>query len=329
MPYAHIARAVFNRPWYLEERTFAIMVDLVTRRLAGDPLDAETIRANLAAAAAANGPRAGAPATGPVGHVPIYGVIMQRASLMSDMSGGTSVEQAARLFRRHMADPEIGSVLLEFDSPGGEVSGIEEFAAEIREARARAIKPIVGLANAMMLSAAYYLGAQADEIVASPSSVVGSIGVVFKHQEASRALDTAGITTTVIRQPERKAEANTVEPLTDDARALLQQEVDDYYGQFVAAVARGRGVSQAAVRAGYGQGTSLTAKRALDAGLVDRIDTLEGTVSRMTAGKIVMRGARAEAEEPLPVITSASDSGGAFSKPDRRAAEIALARARR
>jgi ClpP class serine protease len=109
----------------------------------------------------------------------------------------------------------------------------------------------------------------------------------------------------------------------------------------VAAVAKGRGVAQGAVREGYGEGTVLTAKRALGAGLVDRVDTFDGTLARLAAGKVVMRGAKAiEPPAGIPVLgpiddresvtdpveAALADSAAAERK---RSAELALARVRR
>jgi ClpP class serine protease len=98
---------------------------------------------------------------------------------MSDMSGGTSVEAIRQNFRAAMADETVGSILFDVDSPGGYTDGIEELATEIRNARGT--KPMVAIANYGMASAALYLGAQADELVASPSSMVGWIGTALIH----------------------------------------------------------------------------------------------------------------------------------------------------
>lgn len=290
--YENVIRAVMADPWAIREQEFAVITALIELRARGEKLSPEDVQARLEEAAISAGPRAGARATGAIAVVPVYGTIMPRASLMADMSGGTSVQGLTKAFRAAMADEGVGSIVLDVDSPGGQVGGIEELAAEIRAARGT--KPIVAVANYTMASAAYWIASAADEIVASPSSLVGSIGVLSIHQEASQMAEKLGVTTTITRRPPSKADANEFEPLTDDAKAELQQRVDDYYNQFVGAVAKGRGVTAAAVRDGYGQGRVLTAKRALDAGLVDRIDTLDGVIRRLASGKApATRGAMA------------------------------------
>jgi signal peptide peptidase SppA len=283
MSYERVARAALETPWFIREAEGRIVAEIVLARLEGVRLTEDEVAERVGAAEAAQGPRRGARMSGAVAVLPVYGVLMPRANLMAAMSGGTTVESLRAAFREVMADEAVGSIVFDVDSPGGAVDGIEELATEIREARGR--KPMVAVANTLMASAAYYLASQADEVVASPSSMLGSIGVFLEHVETSRADDADGITTTVIRRPDAKHEANMSEPLSDTARTHLQQVVDDYYGQFVGAVAKGRGVTPAAVREGYGQGRVLTARRAVAAGLADRVGTLDEAIIRLATGK--------------------------------------------
>lgn len=281
--YAHVARAVFDTPWFIRETEGAVIASIVRGRMAGERFDEAEIAARVQAARAQQGPRAGSQVAGPVAIVPVYGVIMQRASLMTEMSGGTSVEFIRAALDETLRDKDIAAVVLEFDSPGGEVYGIEELATWMREQRGT--KPMVAVVNTLCCSAAYYLAAQCDEIVATPSSLTGSVGVFLEHVEFSKANELEGVTPTIVRQPATKHDINGDEPLTDAALAHLQMIVDDYYGQFVAAVAKGRSVAVSAVRDGYGQGREITAARAKSAGLVDRIDTFENTIRRLSSGR--------------------------------------------
>lgn len=281
--YAHIARLTFDTPWFIREAEGRVIAEIVRRRIAGERLGDAEIEARIEAARAAQGPRAGERQGGPVAIVPIYGVIMPRANLFTAMSGGTSVQEIRARLEGALSDPDYVAVVAEFDSPGGSVEQIDELATWIRGARGQ--KPMVAVVNTMCCSAALYLASQMDEIVASPSSITGDIGVFIEHTEFSRMDDEAGVTTTIIRQPAAKHDVNDSEPLPDEGRAYLEQIVGDYYSQFLTAYAAGRGVTVAEVRAGHGQGRSLTAKRAKAAGLVDRIDTLEGTVARLSLTK--------------------------------------------
>jgi ClpP class serine protease len=97
----------------------------------------------------------------------------------------------------------------------------------------------------------------------------------------------------VITAGKYKGEGSSYEPLTEEARTAIQTRVDEYYGMFVNAVARNRGVSAADVRGGYGEGRVVGAKEAKRLGMVDRIETLDETLARMTRGSR-RRGVRAE-----------------------------------
>lgn len=281
--YEHVARAVLNVPWFIRETEGSVITAIVRGRLAGERLAHDDIAARVEAARAQQGPRTGASVAGPVAIIPVYGVIMPRANLMTEMSGGTTVAFIRAAMEDALRDKDIAAVIGEFDSPGGSVEGIEELATWIREQRGT--KPMVAVVNTMACSAAYYLAAQFDEIVASPSSITGSIGVFTEHVEFSRADEADGVTVSVIRAPESKHDINDSEPLPDAGRAHLQSLVDDYYAQFVTAVGKGRGVPPAQVREGYGQGRDLTAGRAKTAGLVDRVATLDDTIRRLASGR--------------------------------------------
>jgi signal peptide peptidase SppA len=224
--------------------------------------------------------------------VPLTGVITPRGSLLSLLFGGGpgGLEGFRSQFREAVHDPEVGAVVLDVDSPGGLVKLVPETAAEIRGARGA--KPIVAQVNTLAASAAYWLAAQADEIVMTPSGQAGSIGVYMLHEDWSGANAKAGVDPTFIYAGKYKVEGNPEEALSDEGKAHWQSEADDIYAMFVSDVAQGRGTLEATVRNSYGEGRTLLGERALSAGLVDRLDTLHGTVSRLLG-----------AAEPAPAPT--------------------------
>ena len=224
-------------------------------------------------------PRRIARQNGAVVTIPIRGPIQHREDVFMRLFGvGTSTEAIGRAFDQAVADPAVKAVVLDIDSPGGEVAGTPELADQIFAARGR--KPIVAVANAFMASGAYYLGSQADELVATPSAQVGSIGVWMAHADESKLLEALGVTVTLVSAGEHKVDGNPFEPLSDAARANMQARVDEAYELFVGAVARGRGVPLDRVRSGYGRGAVLAATAALAQGMVDRIEPLEVTMRR-------------------------------------------------
>ena len=213
--------------------------------------------------------------------LPLYGVVTQRGNMVDDVSGPGSVstQQFAASLRQALTDESVSQILIDIDSPGGSVYGVAELADEIISARAQ--KPVIAIANSLAASAAYWIGACASEFYVTPGGEVGSIGVWQAHQDYSKAMDEAGVKTTLISAGKFKVEGNPYTPLDEDAQAFMQSRVDDYYAAFTKAVAKGRGVSIAQVRDGMGQGRVLGADAALASNMVDGIATLDDVVRKM------------------------------------------------
>ena len=277
MRYEHILRSVYGEPWAITPDKLAAILDLLRFRAEGGVLTAEEIQERIGLGAAA--PRPTPPRNGSVAVLPIFGVIRKRMNLLMEMSGGTSTELFARDFRQLVADPSVGSIVLAIDSPGGSVEGVPELADVIFSARGQ--KPVIAVADPLAASAAYWLATQADEVVVAPSAMVGSIGVLTTHEDLSAALEMEGRKVTLISAGRFKAEGNPLGPLSDADREAIQGRVDEFYGMFLRAVARGRGVTPAQVRGGFGEGRVVLAREAVRLGMADRVATLEETVARL------------------------------------------------
>jgi signal peptide peptidase SppA len=253
------------------------------------------LAAALGAAATARAARRDATqhAGGGVAVIPLTGVITPRDSFLSLLFGGGSggLQGFRDDFRTALGSPDVGSIVLDIDSPGGLIDLVPETAAEIRAARGD--KPIIAVANTQAASAAYWLASQADELVVTPSGDVGSVGVYMLHEDWSGFNEKQGIAPTYISAGRYKTEGNPDAALSDDAQKAWQQEVNDLYSMFVEAVAAGRDVSASTVRDGYGEGRTLLADRALNAGMVDRIATLETVVGEQLGGRSTRAGASA------------------------------------
>jgi signal peptide peptidase SppA len=170
------------------------------------------------------------------------------------------------------ANPDVGAIVLDIDSPGGTFAGTQETADAVRAAAAA--KPVTACVADLCASAAYWIASAAGQIVVSPGGDVGSIGVLCVHMDMSRMLEEFGLTPTIIRSVPFKAEGNPYEPLSPEAIANLQGEVDQAHGAFVKAVAAGRKVSVAKVQADFGRGRTMMAQNAVYAGMADRVGTL-------------------------------------------------------
>ncbi|SEG56289.1 signal peptide peptidase SppA [Bryocella elongata] len=218
--------------------------------------------------------------TGSVAVLPLYGLILHRGSAMGDMCGpqATSTMRFLRQYKAAVSDPNVTAIVIDVDSPGGTVEGVDELATEIRNSRGK--KQTIACVNMLCASAAYYAVAGATEIVASPSSKTGSIGVYCVHQDASEWFKKQGIANTLIKFGENKAEGNPYEPLSDAAKQHIQDSVDEAGDAFESAVAAGRKVSKKTVHDTFGQGLCFGAKQALKLGMVDSIDTFDNVLAR-------------------------------------------------
>jgi signal peptide peptidase SppA len=239
--------------------------------------------------------------------ISVFGVLAQRTSMMDELcgSGGTSVERAAASFRSALSDPAVASIVLNFDSPGGSVYGIQAFADEIFKARGQ--KPIVAQVNSLAASAAYWLATAADEIVVTPGGEVGSIGVYGLHRDVSKAAEQQGVKFTLISAGKYKTEGNQFEPLSEEAMAAAQSMVDSYYSDFTSAVARGRGVSASDVVNGFGEGRTVKDKQAVKLGMADRVAPIEDTLRRLS-GKRASPAKSSAAAEDIAAVADVADA---------------------
>jgi len=239
---------------------------------------------------------------GGIAVIPIYGVITQRGNMVDDVSGPgmVSTQIITQMLRQAVADDAVSQILLDIDSPGGSVYGVSELSDVILSARAQ--KPVVAIANSLAASAAYWVGSQASEFYVTAGGEVGSIGVWQAHQDYSKALDDAGVKTTLISAGKFKVEGNPYAPLDEEAQGFMQSRVDDYYAAFTKAVAKGRGVPISQVRDGMGQGRVLGADAALASSMVDGIATFEDVVKKMR------RDARAQIKPNASRLNQARNS---------------------
>lgn len=261
---SYILQAFLDTPWAILPSKLAILQEVVARHVRGEKLSAEEIESVLFKREPVQGAES-------VAVLSLAGTIVPRADMVAEASGATSMERLSSMFSAALNDAKISAILLDVDSPGGQVGGVAELSNLIYEARGK--KPIVAVANYMMASAAYWVGSAADDLVVSPSAQVGSIGVFTAHVDMSRAMESEGVAITLISQGKYKTEGNPYEPLGEAAKVAIQAQVDAVYANFVRDVARNRDVSVDAVRTGFGEGRLVGAEQAVSLGMADRVGT--------------------------------------------------------
>lgn len=253
------------------------MLGIIETRLQHGKLEPEEIEARI------NGrkERKVAETDGGIAVIPVRGVISNRASMIEDVSpgAGTSAERLERDMRAAYDSREVKAIVLDVDSPGGSAAGTPEVANVIRSMRG-GDKPIIAQVGGLAASAAYWIASAADEIVATPSSDIGSIGVITVHENIQKMLEEEGVEPTIISAGKYKAEGNPFEPLDDEAREAIQSKVDQFMNMFVGAVAEGRGVDKDTVRTEFGQGRTMLAEDAKRAGMIDTIGSMRETLER-------------------------------------------------
>lgn len=316
MKYPHLASRLYNTPLLLEKRQ-AEVIERVLRTHDAGLADSLDLAAGLRGANGAAPPGARVPArasaapltrradkpydmtdTG-IAVIPIVGELVQRTGGMQPFSGMIPYAYIGKKLQAAVDDPEVRGILLEIDSPGGEVNGCFELAQQLLDAREK--KRVWAVANEVAYSAAYALAGAASRLYVPQTGGVGSIGVIMLHLDQSKRDQAQGLAYTYIIAGARKKDFNPHEPLSSEAQAIGQAEVDRIYEIFVDHVARARGLSPEAVRAT--EAGVMNPEAALAGGYIDGVKTLAETLAALER----------EAQSPMlnGAVRRASTTGGA------------------
>ncbi len=176
-----------------------------------------------------------------------------------------------------LADDSVKAILLRMDSPGGTVAASQEIALAV--SRAADEKPVVVSVGDICASGGYMVAAQADEIIASPGSSVGSIGVIMEVANVEELLEKVGISFTTLTSGEYKDAGSPFRNLTEAETVMLNEQLSIIYDQFINDVATGRGMPESEVRA-LATGWVWLGSEALDLGLVDSLGNYDDAVWR-------------------------------------------------
>ena len=258
----HLAARLFGTPLLVHRAKLDVILAVLGERL------------NLAAPAADLAipvPRVTPAQPSGIAVIPIHGTLVKRVLGMEAASGLTSYGGIAQEIDAALADPLVQGILLDIDSPGGEASGSFELARKIRHAATQ--KPLWAVANDAAYSAAYALAASAQRLIVTETGGVGSIGVIALHIDQSAKDAQEGYRYTAVTAGAHKNDFSPHHPLSDEAKAELQAEVDRLYGLFVEHVTAMRSLNADAVRAT--EAGLYFGANAITAGLADAVSSFE------------------------------------------------------
>ena len=263
--------------WAIEPDKLREIQAIYATHLRGEKIDIAAIEARLGRPLASEQQQYTVEPGG-VAVLRMSGVIAPKANLFMQVSGGLSTQMATKQLESAVADPRVRSIVLAIDSPGGNVIGTPEMAAAVREMSA--IKPIVTHSDGALASAAYWIGSAANAVYLSgPTVQAGSIGVVIDR--AYNPASSVREESIVAGRYKRLTKSN--EPLSDEARAIVQADVDYVYSLIVDQVAAFRDTTSDQVLERMADGRVFRGQQAIDAGLVDGVSTLDALVESMAA----------------------------------------------
>jgi protease-4 len=177
--------------------------------------------------------------------------------------------------KRFKEAPWIKAVVVRIDSPGGAVAPTQEIFDELQKAKKK--KPFIASMGSMATSGGYYVASACDKIIANPGTLTGSIGVIMQLSNVEELMKKVGVKGYNIKSGVNKDIGSPFQPLSPEGKEILQSLVDNVYSQFVAAVAMGRGMSEAQVRK-LADGRVYSGAQAKELGLVDQFGTLDDAI---------------------------------------------------
>ncbi|MFM2126256.1 MAG: hypothetical protein RL328_2707, partial [Acidobacteriota bacterium] len=202
--------------------------------------------------------------------IPITGPIFRYANLFTQISGATSLEVLAQDFTSALDNPQVENIVLNIDSPGGQATGISDFAAMVRASS----KPVTAFIDGQAASAAYWIAAAAGDVVISKTAIAGNVGAVLS---ASVSRDQNRVEIVSSQSPNKRPDITT-----DQGRAQIQAVIDDLAQVFIDDVAAYRGMTAEAVIKDWNGGDVFTGEKAVALNLADRVGTFEEVIAGLS-----------------------------------------------
>jgi signal peptide peptidase SppA len=275
MKYPRILVAIRSAKWAVTPVTLQAIRDSLSARLTGKP--SGPLLGDMDYDDDGDGDLSAPPfeIVGPgIARVEMHGIIGKNLSRMEMMCGGCDLARIEENLAAALAAPSVLAVILDIDSPGGCVGGVGEFAECIGEMSAACGKPVIAYASGQCCSAAYWIACGCAQVICSPSSDVGSIGVYMAMVDESANWQEEGYKLVLIKAGENKAAGMPGSVITPEQVALWQADVDFIYAQFTGFVRAARpGIEDSTM-----QGQTFYGPRALAVKLVDKVLSLEDAI---------------------------------------------------
>ncbi len=208
--------------------------------------------------------------------VRVEGVILSGSPPVSPFGdSGAYSDQIVEHLERAQEDSSVKAIVLRVNSPGGSVVASDEIYQQMLKVE----KPIVVSMGEVAASGGYYISAPADVIMANPATLTGSIGVITQVTNLEELMEKIGVEVVVIKSGLHKDEGSPFREMTEEEKTIWQAIIDEAYGQFMAIVAEGRGLSKEKVRE-IADGRVYTGKQAMELGLVDELGNLPEAIDQ-------------------------------------------------
>ncbi|HYY53687.1 MAG TPA: signal peptide peptidase SppA [Myxococcales bacterium] len=204
------------------------------------------------------------------------GIVEAKGTIGEAAPAGVDSDKVVKLLKKYEKDDDVKAIVLRVDSPGGAVAPSQEIHDAIKRIKAK--KKVVVSMGGLAASGGYYISAPADRIFAEPGTLTGSIGVIFMHFNVRGLLEWARVEETTLKTGKFKDTLSPFRPIHETDREEIQTISDDVYGQFVQAVAQGRGLPEARVRE-IAEGRIYTGKRAKELKLIDELGGLDDAIA--------------------------------------------------
>lgn len=256
--------SLYNTPWMVEEAWLENMIRMLEKADVSNPESLKTVKTDLRTDSRY------AEVHGSTAYIPLHGPIFPRPNMMTEWFGiGTHLEGFSSDFYKVMDDPSVDNIVIDIDSPGGQVTGVNEAANIIRSAQGS--KKVTAYVGGTGASAAYWIASAAEEVVIDATARVGSIGVVTAYPKTE---DDGYVEIVNTHSPNKR-----IDPSSEKGKAVITAELDALAEVFINTVAGNRNVSASTVINDFGKGGVLVGQNAVNVGMADRLGSLDELLS--------------------------------------------------